>query len=209
MLIESRFRYQPTPGISARLHQQSAFRKPAKFDRRETEIARERGNFICGAVIVARQEHDSPAAMYRRTMINSVLPLVFVVAAIVTLAVTRTLLSWAPFAIAAQLAAVGLSGWARRSFQQGSFHVSAAPAGASIIRRGPYRVIRHPMYSAALLFTWTAVVYHASPLTLTIGITTTVVVIVRVGAEEGLLRAQYPEYQEYARSTKALVPYLF
>src|SRR6202140_5282391 len=55
---------QPTPAVSARLHEHSAFRKPAKFDRRETEILRERPNLRFGRIIVARQEHDSPAAMY-------------------------------------------------------------------------------------------------------------------------------------------------
>lgn len=142
-------------------------------------------------------------------MVTSVLPLVFVVAAIVALAATGNLFSSSPFVIAAQVAAVGLNVWARRSFQKGTFRVSAAPAGTSIIRRGPYRVIRHPMYSAALLFIWAAVVSHASVLTLTIGIAATVVAIARVVAEERLLRAKYPEYHEYTRSTKALVPYLF
>jgi len=50
---------QWTPAISARLHKQSAFRKPAKCDRRETEILRKRTSLRCGAVIVVRQEHDS------------------------------------------------------------------------------------------------------------------------------------------------------
>jgi protein-S-isoprenylcysteine O-methyltransferase Ste14 len=36
-----------------------------------------------------------------------------------------------------------------------------------------------------------------------------VVVITRVVVEERLLRARYPEYADYARSTKALVPYVF
>src|SRR6202140_355585 len=61
---------QLTPAISPRLHKQSTFRKPAKFDRRETEIFRKRTNLRCGAVIVARQEHDSPAAMYRGILIK-------------------------------------------------------------------------------------------------------------------------------------------
>jgi len=65
------------------------------------------------------------------------------------------------------------------------------------------------MYSSALLIVWAAVVSHASVPTLTIGIAATVVVIVRVVAEERLLRAHYPEYDGYAGSTKALVPYLF
>jgi hypothetical protein len=59
---------QLTPAIPARLHQQSTFRKPAKLDRRETEIFRKRSNLRCGAVIVARQEHDSPATMHGRIL---------------------------------------------------------------------------------------------------------------------------------------------
>src|ERR1700687_2077765 len=50
---------QPTPTISPRLHKHSTFRKPAKFDRRETKIFRKRTNLLCRTVIVARQEHDS------------------------------------------------------------------------------------------------------------------------------------------------------
>ena len=142
-------------------------------------------------------------------MIASALPLLFVVAAIAVLGVTGNLFVSSPFVIAAQASAVGLSVWARRSFQKGTFRVTAAPGGGSIIRRGPYRFIRHPMYSAALLFVWAAVVSHLSVLTLAIGIAVTAVVIARVIAEERLLGAQYPEYHDYARSTRALLPYVF
>ena len=142
-------------------------------------------------------------------MITSVLPLVLVIAAIVGFAVTGNLFSASPFVMAAQAAAVGVGVWARRSFHEGTFRVTAAPAAASIIRRGPYRVIRHPMYSAALLLIWSAVVSHRSAFTVTVGIVVTIVVVVRVAAEERLLRSQYPDYQDYARSTKALVPYLY
>src|SRR6202022_1468588 len=61
---------QLTPAISARLHKQSTFRKPAKFDRRETEIFRKRANLLCSTVIVARQEHDSLATMYGRILVK-------------------------------------------------------------------------------------------------------------------------------------------
>ena len=61
---------QLTPAISARLHKQATFRKPAKFDRRETKFFRKRANLRCGAVIVARQEHDSPATMYGRILVK-------------------------------------------------------------------------------------------------------------------------------------------
>src|SRR6202162_6377241 len=62
---------QLTPAISARLHKQSTFRKPTKFDRRETEIFRKHTNLRCGSVIVARQEHDSPTTMYGRILVKN------------------------------------------------------------------------------------------------------------------------------------------
>jgi protein-S-isoprenylcysteine O-methyltransferase Ste14 len=142
-------------------------------------------------------------------MLTSAFPLLFVIAAIVGLGVTGNLLSWSPFVIAVQVVAVGLSVWARRSFQDGTFRVTAAPGSASLITRGPYRFIRHPMYAAALLFVWAAVVGHVSVATLAIGVAGAAVIVARVIAEDRLLRAQYPDYADYARSTRALVPYVF
>src|SRR5450755_2748973 len=61
---------QPTPAISPRLHKQPTFRKPPKFDRRETEIFGKLTNLLCSAVIVARQEHDSLAPIYGRILVQ-------------------------------------------------------------------------------------------------------------------------------------------
>jgi len=142
-------------------------------------------------------------------MITSAFPLMLVAAAIIVLAVTGNLLTWAPLVIAVQVAAVVLNVWARKSFQTGTFRISAAPGGSAIIRNGPYRFIRHPMYSAALLFIWAGILSHLSAFTLAIGVVVTVVAVARVIAEERLLRAKYPDYADYARMTKAIVPYLF
>src|SRR5450432_1270138 len=68
--LDQVFKDQLTPAISAPLHEQSTFRKPAKFDRREPETFRKRTNLRCGALIVARQEHDSPATMYGRVLVK-------------------------------------------------------------------------------------------------------------------------------------------
>ncbi|HEY3287293.1 MAG TPA: methyltransferase [Gemmatimonadaceae bacterium] len=140
-------------------------------------------------------------------MLTSPLPLALVLAALAYLGATGNLFSAAPAAIAAQVAAAALSLWARRSFQQGTFRVCAAPGGA-VIRRGPYRFMRHPMYTAMLLFSWTAVLSHWSGTSASVGVAITAVIIARIVAEERLLRAQLPGYVEYAREVKAVVPYL-
>jgi protein-S-isoprenylcysteine O-methyltransferase Ste14 len=141
-------------------------------------------------------------------MITSPAPLVVVIGAIVVLAITGNLFAASPYVIMAQAIAVALSVWARRSFPKGAFRVVAAPGASSIISLGPYRFVRHPMYSAALLFIWAAVVSHQSPWTLALGGLVTSMVVYRVIAEERLLRTRYPEYAEYARSTNALIPFV-
>lgn len=138
----------------------------------------------------------------------SALPLLVVIVSIVVLGATGNLFSPSPFVIAVQAGSVALSVWARRSFPEDAFRVTATPGSGSIIRQGPYRFVRHPMYSAALLFIWTAVVSHLSVLTVGIGLAVSAVVVTRTIVEERLLRTRYPEYDDYARSTKALVPYV-
>ena len=141
-------------------------------------------------------------------MIASAAPLIVVISAIAVLAATGNLFAASVLVIALQIIAVGLSVWSRRSFPKGAFRVAAAPGADSVIRRGPYRFIRHPMYAAVLLFIWTAVLSHRSLVTVTVGAIVTLVVATRVVAEERVLRARYPDYVDYARSTKAIVPFV-
>jgi protein-S-isoprenylcysteine O-methyltransferase Ste14 len=141
-------------------------------------------------------------------MLTSPAPLLVVISAIVALALTGNLLDASPYVIAPQAIAVALSVWARRSFPKNTFRVAADPGASSVIRRGPYRFVRHPMYSAALLFIWAAILSHVSPWTLALGVFVTLVVWFRLIAEERLLRTRYSEYSEYARSTKALIPFV-
>ena len=141
-------------------------------------------------------------------MIRSQLPLLAVVAAIIFLAATRSLLSTNPVVIVLQLAAVGMNIWSRRSFPPATFRVSAAPGGPTLIRRGPYRIIRHPMYASALLFIWAAILSHLSAVTVAVGVIVTSIAGARVMAEERLLREQFPDYGQYARTTKAIIPFV-
>jgi protein-S-isoprenylcysteine O-methyltransferase Ste14 len=134
--------------------------------------------------------------------------LLLVIAAVILLAVTEDLFSSSAVVIAVQILAVGLAIWARRSFPTGAFRVDATPSADTVIRRGPYGLIRHPMYSAALLFIWAAVLSHLSLRTGILGVVVTVVIALRIILEERFLCERYPDYAAYMKVTKAIVPYL-
>jgi len=126
--------------------------------------------------------------------------------AILYLLISGNLLSWSPFVIAGQLLAIALSIWARKSFQGRQFSIHAEPVKGSLLSIGPYRFIRHPMYAAALLLVWASILGHLSLIPVIVGLVVTGVIAVRVATEEQFLRARYPDYTEYARRTKRIIP---
>jgi protein-S-isoprenylcysteine O-methyltransferase Ste14 len=136
------------------------------------------------------------------------LALPVLLAGLAALAVRRSVLSSFPPVMLAQAGALATAFWARRSFDRGQFRVTEEPAGGVLLDRGPYRVLRHPMYAAALLFVWASVLGHWSPGNAGIGLLVTAVVSVRIVHEERILRQRVPGYAEYCRRTKRLVPYL-
>jgi protein-S-isoprenylcysteine O-methyltransferase Ste14 len=127
---------------------------------------------------------------------------------IVALAVAGSFFTTSPVWITLYVVAVAVAVAARRAFPPQAFRAGPLPAAQSIIRRGPYRVVRHPMYSAALLLVWSAVGAHPAPWTIALGAVVTGAVVGRVIWEEKLLRAAFADYADYARSTRALIPYI-
>jgi len=134
--------------------------------------------------------------------------LLILIIAILSLLVSGNLLSPSPFVIAGQLLAIALSIWARRSFQSGQFSIHAEPGEGSLVSTGPYQFIRHPMYTAALLFVWSSILGRLSLITAVIGLIVTGAIAVRIVTEERLLRTRYPDYVEYSRKTKLIIPFI-
>ena len=139
----------------------------------------------------------------------SVVATIALVAAVVYLVYTESLFGSGPISIGLQVAAVLLMLWARRTFGLRSFHFSANPTEGGLVTTGPYRYLRHPIYVAALLFIWTGIAVHPSPRSLLAGLVATAAVLARMLSEERLLRERYPEYADYARRAKRLVPFLY
>lgn len=134
--------------------------------------------------------------------------LLVVIVGLVALALGGSLFSPSPLLILTQVVAVGLAVWARHSFPRGAFRATAIPGGDSVIRKGPYRFVRHPMYSAALLLIWSGIGAHISVWAAGVGVAATAVVLIRIAVEERLLRERYADYGDYVLTTKALIPFV-
>ena len=138
----------------------------------------------------------------------SMLGLVVMIGALIGLYKIGVLFTAQPIAIALQLIAVALLAWARLTFGRRSFHAAANPTAGGLVTTGPYRIIRHPIYTAACLFGWGPIVMHRS-LVGVLGILLLLGALVRLMCEEQLVKQRYPEYVEYAKVTKRMIPYLF
>jgi protein-S-isoprenylcysteine O-methyltransferase len=125
-----------------------------------------------------------------------------------SLLVRGELFSRSPWVILGQVAALALMVWARTTFHAGQFRVVPAPAGGPLLTRGPYRFIRHPMYAGAMLLVWSSVLGHRSMINAGLALLATAAMLIRVADEERALRAHFPDYPEYARRTKRLIPYI-
>lgn len=142
---------------------------------------------------------------------RSLIAVVLLIACAVLLLERHEVVARAPLGIALQLLAVMLMIWARLTFGLRSFHAGANPTPGGLVTDGPYRYLRHPIYSAVLLFIWTGVLTHGTPPTmvaLALAVGATVMTAIRIHAEERLVLASMPEYAAYAARTKRLIPYL-
>jgi protein-S-isoprenylcysteine O-methyltransferase Ste14 len=122
---------------------------------------------------------------------------------------TQSLFSASPLVIVPQAGAVLLMAWARVTFGWRSFHLAANPTEGGLVTVGPYRYIRHPIYSGACLFTVAGAAAHGSWSAAALCGSVLGGAIVRLRCEEVLLAARYPQYADYAAKTWRMVPGMF
>jgi protein-S-isoprenylcysteine O-methyltransferase Ste14 len=97
--------------------------------------------------------------------------------------------------------------WANRP---GNFNIHPHPhPTGELVRHGPYRWVRHPMYSAVLLFGLACVAAAPSVESLGYFVSLSLVSLGKARIEERLMRVKHPSYSAYAAATKRLFPGLF
>lgn len=139
----------------------------------------------------------------------SLLATLAAVAALVRLFRIDSLFGVGPISIGLQVAALLLMLWARLVFGMRSFHAAAQTTSGELVTRGPYAIVRNPIYAAVLLFAATGIAVHLSLESVLLGLVILAAMLVRIFLEERFLRWCYEEYPAYCARVKRLVPFVF
>ena len=111
--------------------------------------------------------------------------------------------------VAAMLICVPLSQWV---YSELGVHFSKRleiMTGHQLIRTGPYRFVRHPMYATLFLCAVATCLITANCVVIVSALVLVLVFSMRMRKEEAMLIARFgDEYREYKRQTWALVPKL-
>jgi protein-S-isoprenylcysteine O-methyltransferase Ste14 len=114
-------------------------------------------------------------------------------------------------ALAAFVCGYALGSWAmiENRFFSGTVRIQAE-RGHIVVDTGPYRVVRHPGYSGALLFFVATPFLFGTPWTALLTAVLCVALIIRTALEDRFLRVKLQGYKDYAARTRfRLVPGLW
>ncbi len=109
-----------------------------------------------------------------------------------------------------QIAAIALGLWAIAVVRLPHLSIFPAPkAQAELRTNGPFRLIRHPMYAAVLLYCGVVAFEHFSIPNSVLFLVLTFDLLVKLNYEEGLLAAHFPTYSDYQKRSKRLIPWIW
>lgn len=169
------------------------------------------------ALIAARakwRRHD--AKLYDKIILAIYLPLTILQPAIAALDAVRFRWSPMPFwtlypGLAIFFFGVVLIGWAMavNPWAEASVRIQS-DRGHQVVRSGPYRFVRHPMYVGMILMYLSVASILGSNWALSIAGIMAIILIVRTALEDRTLQRELPGYSEFADVTRwRLVPGLW
>lgn len=104
----------------------------------------------------------------------------------------------------------GLLGlWALRTMGNGNIRIRPEPLpDVRLVLAGPYRLIRHPMYTSVLGLTG-AFLFPLQLPTILAWIVLLIVLLAKMFREERMMKQRFAAYSDYCQRSWRLLPYIF
>ena len=108
----------------------------------------------------------------------------------------------------------GVSGflafWAMAAMKWGNFNIVPTPVEKGVlITRGPYKVIRHPMYTSIFIFAGAILSDQFDFYKLLISVVLVAGLVVKMLYEEEMLCEHFSGYSTYMISSKRVIPFIW
>jgi protein-S-isoprenylcysteine O-methyltransferase Ste14 len=112
--------------------------------------------------------------------------------------------------LAVEALGFAIGAWAILTMGLGKFNVTPDPLESSrLVTRGPYRLIRHPMYLALLLVTLPLLAAYFTIARAVIWLALLIDLLFKLNYEENILTLLLQGYGEYKQKSYRLIPFIY
>ena len=119
-----------------------------------------------------------------------------------------------PFAInlglVFQVLGIIIGSWGILTMRIGNFNIQPEIKSEILMKSGPYRWIRNPMYTGVILIYLPIIIYNFSWLNCVVFVVLLVTLLLKMISEEQFLEQRFGvDYLLYKKTTKRLIPFIF